>query len=182
MKTLSRKRDERWSTAGELADALAEFSTRRKIKPSPAMLGTMMASVFSDEVAAWQDARRAGSTLGDHLVSERLREEREAEHAHRERFGPPPSPPSPPARGSAPAHEAAPSEISDVVTNGISIANPSLTASRDPLLNNTRTVMSCSSGTTFPTAELQVGMLCYRSDLTKLYELKSTGPRYSVCS
>ncbi|HET9623708.1 MAG TPA: serine/threonine-protein kinase, partial [Kofleriaceae bacterium] len=71
MKTLSRKREERWSTAGELADALAEFSVKRKIKPSPAMLGAMMASVFSDEVAAWQDARRAGSTLGDHLVAER---------------------------------------------------------------------------------------------------------------
>jgi hypothetical protein len=51
-----------------------------------------------------------------------------------------------------------------------------LTNSRIPLLDNTRTVMSCSSGGTFPTAELQIGMLCYRSDQNKLYELKSTSP------
>jgi hypothetical protein len=36
----------------------------------------MMQSLFSEEVAAWQDARRAGSTLGDHLVQELKREER----------------------------------------------------------------------------------------------------------
>jgi hypothetical protein len=38
------------------------------------MLGTLMSSVFSDEVAAWQDARRAGASLGDHLVAELDRE------------------------------------------------------------------------------------------------------------
>jgi hypothetical protein len=38
------------------------------------MLGTLMSSVFSEEVAAWQDARRAGASLGDHLVAEQDRE------------------------------------------------------------------------------------------------------------
>ena len=122
MKALARKRDERWSTAGELADALAEFSTRRRIKPSPAMLGTMMTQVFSDEVAAWQDARRAGQTLGDHMVAEHKAEEREADLAHRAKFGPPPGKPV------APPEDSAPSEISDVVTNGISLHQPA-----DPL-------------------------------------------------
>jgi serine/threonine protein kinase len=125
MKALARKRDERWSTAGELADALAEFSTKRRIKPSPAMLGTMMTSVFSDEVAAWQDARRAGSSLGDHMVAERMREEREAEIAHRAKFGPPPGPTGRPADPDPSIDDGAPSEISDVVTNGISLHQPS---------------------------------------------------------
>ena len=74
MKTLARKREERWATAGELDEALIEFAKRRRLNLSPAMLGTLMSSVFSEEVAAWQDARRAGATLGDHLVAERDRE------------------------------------------------------------------------------------------------------------
>jgi hypothetical protein len=37
------------------------------------------------------------------------------------------------------------------------------------LLYNTKTVMSQSSGTTFPTANLQVGMPCLRTDENKLY-------------
>ncbi len=74
MKTLARKREDRWATAGELDEALIEFAKRRRLNLSPAMLGTLMSSVFSEEVAAWQDARRAGASLGDHLVAERDRE------------------------------------------------------------------------------------------------------------
>jgi len=74
MKTLARKREDRWATAGELDDALIEFAKRRRLNLSPAMLGTLMSSVFSEEVAAWQDARRAGASLGDHLVAEQDRE------------------------------------------------------------------------------------------------------------
>jgi serine/threonine protein kinase len=75
MKTLARKREDRWATAGELDDALIEFAKRRRLNLSPAMLGTLMSSVFSEEVAAWQDARRAGASLGDHLVAEQDRED-----------------------------------------------------------------------------------------------------------
>ena len=75
MKTLARKREDRWATAGELADALGEFTARHRINLVPATLGGMMQSLFSEEVAAWQDARRAGATLGDHLVHELEREE-----------------------------------------------------------------------------------------------------------
>jgi len=74
MKTLARKREDRWATAGELDEALIEFAKRRRLNLSPAMLGTLMSSVFSEEVAAWQDARRACASLGDHLVAERDRE------------------------------------------------------------------------------------------------------------
>ena len=45
-----------------------------------------------------------------------------------------------------------------------------------PLLNNDQTALSCSSGTVFPTTNLLIGMLCYRTDQSKLYELTSTGP------
>lgn len=51
-----------------------------------------------------------------------------------------------------------------------------LNASLTPLLNNTKTVMSNSSGTAFPTANLQIGMACFRTDDNSLYLLKSTGP------
>jgi hypothetical protein len=82
MKTLARKRDDRWATAGDLADAIGEFATRHRVNLSPATLGAMMQGLFTEEVAAWQDARRAGASLGDHLVQEREREER-SERAQR---------------------------------------------------------------------------------------------------
>lgn len=41
------------------------------------------------------------------------------------------------------------------------------------LLNNDKTALSCSSGSAFPTNNLQVGMLCYRTDENKLYGLKN---------
>lgn len=54
--------------------------------------------------------------------------------------------------------------------------------SRGLLLNNDKTVMSCHSGTTFPTTNLQVGMLCFRTDQNKLYELKDTTPTWQMIS
>jgi hypothetical protein len=58
-------------------------------------------------------------------------------------------------------------EIADTTT---------LEGSRALLLSNDKTVMSQSAGTSFPTTNLQVGQPCYRSDESKLYILKSTGP------
>jgi serine/threonine protein kinase len=87
MKTLARKREDRWATAGELDDALIEFAKRRRLNLSPAMLGTLMSSVFSEEVAAWQDARRAGASLGDHLVAEQDREASPREGVSRDSGG-----------------------------------------------------------------------------------------------
>lgn len=39
------------------------------------------------------------------------------------------------------------------------------------ILNNDKTTMSCSSGTAFPTVDVQQGMLCFRTDEKKLYQL-----------
>lgn len=49
---------------------------------------------------------------------------------------------------------------SDLISNSLSM-----------LLGNFETVMSNSSGTTFPSANLQNGMWCYRADQNKLYLL-----------
>ncbi len=44
------------------------------------------------------------------------------------------------------------------------------------ILNNDKTGISCNSGTTFPTTNLQIGMLCYRTDQLKLYQLIGSNP------
>ncbi|HEO0817050.1 tail fiber domain-containing protein [Acinetobacter baumannii] len=46
-----------------------------------------------------------------------------------------------------------------------------LTSSRSQILNNDKSIMSCFSGTAYPTTNLQVGMLCYRTDSGKLFQL-----------
>lgn len=51
-----------------------------------------------------------------------------------------------------------------------------LSDSLDDILNNDKTTLSNSSGTAFPTTQLQVGMLCHRTDLQRLYQLTSASP------
>lgn len=46
----------------------------------------------------------------------------------------------------------------------------------DKVKDNIRTVASNFSGTSFPTENLQAGMLCYRTDEKKLYQLTNTYP------
>ncbi|MDT8900411.1 phage tail protein [Anaeroselena agilis] len=53
-----------------------------------------------------------------------------------------------------------------------------LTNSRQEILNNDFTIMSCNSGTSFPTTNLQVGMLCFRTDLNQIFELKDLTPTW----
>jgi len=48
------------------------------------------------------------------------------------------------------------------------------------LMNNDKTALSCSSGTAFPTANLEVGMFCYRTDESKLYQLKDATPTWKL--
>ncbi len=55
-----------------------------------------------------------------------------------------------------------------------------LTNSRQELLNNDMTIMSCSSGTSFPTTNLQVGMLCLRTDLYQLFQLTDLTPTWKL--
>lgn len=53
-----------------------------------------------------------------------------------------------------------------------------LSASRQVILDRDDAIKSSFSGTAFPTTNLLVGMLCYRTDLTKLYQLKDTTPTW----
>lgn len=54
----------------------------------------------------------------------------------------------------------------------------SLTSSRALLLDNDKTALSNSSGTAFPTQDLQVGMFCWRTDQNKLYQLTALTPTW----
>lgn len=56
------------------------------------------------------------------------------------------------------------------------LESDTLTASRSVINGNVRTVRSCQSGTSFPSTDLDPGMLCFRTDESKLYQLLSTGP------
>lgn len=53
--------------------------------------------------------------------------------------------------------------------------NKTLRESRELLLNNDKTGISCNSGPAFPTINLQPGMLCFRTDEQKLYQLNADG-------
>ena len=53
--------------------------------------------------------------------------------------------------------------------------NKTLRESRELLLNNDKTAISCNSGPAFPTINLQAGMLCFRTDEQKLYQLNANG-------
>ena len=53
-----------------------------------------------------------------------------------------------------------------------------LSASRQKILDRDEAIKSSFSGTAFPTTGLVVGMLCYRTDQTKLYILKDTTPTW----
>ncbi len=55
-------------------------------------------------------------------------------------------------------------------------SSSTLSDSLSQILNNDKTAISCNSGTTFPTTSLQIGMLCYRTDQLKLYQLIGTNP------
>lgn len=57
-------------------------------------------------------------------------------------------------------------------------SSQSLQSSLALLLNNDKTALSCSSGSAFPTSNLQVGMLCFRTDQNKLYILKDATPTW----
>lgn len=48
--------------------------------------------------------------------------------------------------------------------------NQTLKESRELLLNNDKTALSNSSGTSFPTQNVQVGQLCFRTDEVALYQ------------
>jgi serine/threonine protein kinase len=74
MKTLARKREDRWQTAGELGEALTAFAKQRRLDLRPAALSSLMSATFSEEVESWNTARANGLSLGDHLSDAEHRE------------------------------------------------------------------------------------------------------------
>lgn len=56
----------------------------------------------------------------------------------------------------------------------------SIQSSLPLLMGNARTAISCSSGSAFPTSNLEIGMLCYRTDLLKLYILRDSTPTWGL--
>jgi hypothetical protein len=63
----------------------------------------------------------------------------------------------------------------------VSIASSEkLTDSRQEILNNDLTVMSCNSGTSFPTTNLEVGMFCLRTDLNQLFQMVDMTPTWKM--
>lgn len=88
MKTLARKREDRWQTAGELGEALSAFAKQRRLDLRPAALSALMSATFSEEVEAWHAARSSGMSLGDHLADA---EHRESVPVLNDRFTPNPA-------------------------------------------------------------------------------------------
>jgi hypothetical protein len=69
MKALERTPETRWATAGELRGALDELARSWRFRPTPQVVKKLMATVFSDEVTAWEQARTTGTSLADHLMA-----------------------------------------------------------------------------------------------------------------
>ena len=59
-------------------------------------------------------------------------------------------------------------------------SDKTLTESRDMLLNNDKTVMSCFSGTSAPTSNLQVGMFFLNTSTLMLYQLTALTPTWKL--
>ena len=55
-------------------------------------------------------------------------------------------------------------------------SSTTLSDSLSQILNNDKTALSLSSGTSFPTVNLQQGMPCFRTDEQKLYVLTVVSP------
>ena len=72
MRALARSPAERWATAGDLRGALDELARSWRFRPAPPMISKLMSTVFADEVAAWDKARAAGTSLAAHLATARV--------------------------------------------------------------------------------------------------------------
>ncbi|MDB4981519.1 MAG: Protein kinase, partial [Myxococcales bacterium] len=68
MRALAREVDDRTATAQALQVELETFARAERLEVSTVALGAFMRSLFADELAAWQEAQRAGQSLGEHLA------------------------------------------------------------------------------------------------------------------
>jgi serine/threonine-protein kinase len=85
MRALAPNPDHRYPTMQAMQVALETFAREASIPVSTVALGGLMQRLFADELAAWQEAQRAGKSLGEHLagrpVAVRAAEERTATDA-----------------------------------------------------------------------------------------------------
>jgi len=68
MRALAPHPDHRYPTMQALQVALETFAREASIPVSTVALGGLMQRLFADELAAWQEAQRAGKSLGEHLA------------------------------------------------------------------------------------------------------------------
>jgi Protein kinase domain len=69
MRALAREVDDRTPTAQALQVELETFARAERLEVSTVALGAFMRRLFADELAAWQEAQRAGKSLGEHLAA-----------------------------------------------------------------------------------------------------------------
>jgi Protein kinase domain len=69
MRALAREVDDRTPTAQALQVELETFARAERLEVSTVALGAFMQRLFADELAAWQEAQRAGKSLGEHLAA-----------------------------------------------------------------------------------------------------------------
>jgi len=65
---LARAPAERTPTAQALQVALETFARRERLEVSTVALGAFMQTLFTDDLASWRAAQRAGKSLGEHLA------------------------------------------------------------------------------------------------------------------
>ena len=68
MRALAPNPDHRYPTMQAMQVALETFAREASIPVSTVALGGLMQRLFADELCAWQEAQRAGKSLGEHLA------------------------------------------------------------------------------------------------------------------
>ena len=68
MRALAPDPDHRFPTMQALQVELETFAREASIPVSTVALGGLMQRLFADELCAWQEAQRAGKSLGEHLA------------------------------------------------------------------------------------------------------------------
>jgi tRNA A-37 threonylcarbamoyl transferase component Bud32 len=69
MRALAPAPDQRFPTMEAFQLALETFAREASLPVSTVALGALMQRLFADELAAWQEAQRAGKSLGEHLAA-----------------------------------------------------------------------------------------------------------------
>jgi tRNA A-37 threonylcarbamoyl transferase component Bud32 len=69
MRALAREVEDRTPTAQALQVELETFARAERLEVSTVALGAFMQRLFADELAAWQEAQRAGKSLDEHLAA-----------------------------------------------------------------------------------------------------------------